>query len=222
MALALFAAWAGLAAWVGPPGARPASAATLTGVRGAGFLAVPTGDRGPRGEFTVGLRWLAPDLYTYLRYQATDGLELGLYSRGGGTGGFGGLAVARLLEEQPGRPGLAAGVDWPHAFAVAASSVGSPFTRVHGGVRYLISPEGAAAEPRARAFVGVNHVLNPVTAREPGGPVVPTVTVGVEFDGSYLDAGVTLQLGPRVQVDLNVRDRGPLTVAAGISISTQL
>lgn len=223
MTSALLATLAGLAALLGSPGARPASASTLTGLRGAGFLAVPSGDGGPPGEFTIGLRWLAPsDTYTYVRYQATERLELGLNSKSGGVGGFGVLAVARLLQEGDGRPGLAAGVDWPHVFAVAASSAGSPFTRAHAGVRYLVDPGDGQGGPRARVFWGFNHVLNPVTAREPGRLGVPIATVGLEFDGSYLNAGVTLQVGPMVQVDLNVRDRGPLSFGAGISIRTQL
>lgn len=209
-----------LAALVGAVAGEPAGAATLKGLRGGGFLGVPSGDSGPAGEFTVGLHATLADgaTYTYVRYQVSDRVEVGLTSTNFGAGGFGVLAAFRVIDEGVRLPAVVLGIEERDVYAVAARAMGSPFTRLHVGVRAPLAGTGYGPP---LVFFGINRVLNPVTVRQPGSPGLPITTGALEFDGRYLNGGLTFQLGPSVQLDLAVQDRGWLAVAAGINISTE-
>lgn len=196
-----------------------ARAETLAGSRSTGMVNVPTADTGPAGQFTAGLNAAAGEsIQSFVRYQLTDDLELGLTLASGLPGGrgqggpLGLLARYRILKERGPTPALAIGVEGEHGYLVASHRLPGPLLRLHVGVR--------SGDQGLRAFAGLNAMLNPVTVSRPGEIPRPVVTVGVDYDGSVLGAGTTLQWGPRVAVTLGVRDRGALQVVAGFSISS--
>lgn len=196
-----------------------AKAETLAGSRSTGMVNVPTADTGPAGQFTAGLNAAAGEaLHSFVRYQLTDDLELGLtlasgLPDGGGRGApLGLLARYRILKERGPTPAVAIGVEGDRGYAVASHRLPGPLLRLHVGVR--------SGDQGLRAFAGLNAMLNPVTVSRPGGIPRPVVTVGIDYDGSVLGAGATLQWGPRLAVTLGVRDRGALQVVAGFSFSS--
>lgn len=211
-----------LAAALALVGGACAEAATLKGLRGSGLRGVPTGEGGPAGEFTVGLHTDVGDgaTYTYVRYQLTDRVEVGLTSTNFGTVGFGLLATMRLVDEQGRLPAVAVGVEEKDVYAVAARALDSPFTRLHVGLRAPRAEDNSGYGPPL-LFFGVTRVINPVSVRQPDSLGWPITTVGLEFDGRYLGGGLTLQLGPAIQLDLAVQDRGRLAFAVGVNVSTE-
>lgn len=196
----------------------PAAASTLWGLRGAGVLHNPTGDGGMPGEFTLGVHAAGGNTYSYVRYQLTANLELGVATVDGGTLGVGPLLLVRLRPESGALPGLSVGLQYREAFVVVSRAVGDPWSRVHLGLRAgLWGPDARPVRP----LVGISRVLNPVAVRRPGQLALPIVTVGAEFDGEQLNAALTAQVGRYVQVDLGVQGRGGLRLAGGVSVSRQ-
>lgn len=193
--------------------ALPARADTLAGSRSTALGNVPTADTGPAGQFTAGLHVAVGDrLASFVRYQLTDDLELGLTLVSGPTGPSGPLGLLarlRLLKEQGPVPSLAMGIEGETGYVVASHRLPGPLLRLHAGVR---------GGNRLLAFAGVDAVLNPVTVSRPGSLPRPVVAAGVDYDGQSLGGGLTFQFGPNFAVGLGVRDRGALQVVAGVSI----
>lgn len=199
--------------------AQPALADSLRGSRALGTVGIPTADSGPRGEFTAGLHLAGGGpVYSYLRYQLTGDLELGAVVSAFGpadpsqTHGVGLLAHYQFLEEDSVFPALAVGIEGLDGYVVASRHLEGP--------RILRAHLGARTGQHAGLFAGLSAILNPVTVRRPGAFPVPVVSVGLDYDGVTLNAGTTLAWGSAVQFDLGVMDKGGLTVAAGLNIST--
>ncbi|MBE3599434.1 MAG: hypothetical protein IMX02_11835 [Limnochordaceae bacterium] len=211
LALAVAVAWL-------PAAAQGVRATSLRGSRGAGVVNIPTADGGVARQFTAGLHVAGGSpVYSYLRYQLTDELELGgVVSPADQVGApdtsrVGLLAHYRFLKEQGALPAMAVGIEGLSGYVVASHSLPGP--------RYLRAHLGGRVGERAGLFAGVSAVVNPVTVRRPGALATPVVTLGMDFDGATLNAGATLQWGPGVQVDVGVMDRGYLALATGINIS---
>ena len=212
----LLAAWVAATLWVAASG--PAGAATVWGLRGSGVLFNPPGDAGPPGEFTLGFQAFRGQRFTFARYQLTPAVELGLVMEDGGQAGVGPLVSVRLWPDRGAMPAVSVGWQYQQAFVVASRAVGDPWTRAHLGLK-VPAKEGGLGAPRV--FAGIGRVLNPVAARGPGGLTVPILSAGVEFDGEYLNAALSAQLGRSWRVDIGVQDRGSLALAGGISIVRQ-
>ena len=216
--LVLLLAWAVAAAGaVAGPAAWPARASTAFGLRGSAVLRNPSGELGPPGQLTLGFFGFDGQLVTYLRYQFGPSVELGLASAYGARPGLGPLAVVRWQNEGPGRPALAAGVQYREGFVVAARSLEDGWTRAYGGLRLELAGNGSSVRP----FAGLQRVLNPVVVRRPGQSPPPIVTAGVELDGQHLAVAVTLQVGSGLQLDLGLQSREWLQLGGGLSVSRQ-
>ena len=198
-----------------PWGPQAARAETLAGSRTTAMVNVPTADTGPAGQFTAGLNVVTGEqLFSFLRYQLTDALELGLTLASDASTGetpLGLLARWRLLEEDGPVPAVAVGIEGERGYLVASHRLPGPLLRVHAGVR-------SGGRERLSAFAGLDAVLNPVTVTRPRGLPRPVMAVGIDYDGTSLGGGVNFQFGPNLALGIGVRDRGSLDVVAGISI----
>jgi len=198
-----------------PWGAQVTRAETLAGSRTTAMVNVPTADTGPAGQFTAGLNVMTGErIFSFLRYQLTDALELGLTLASDAStdeAPLGLLARFRLLEEEGPVPAVAVGIEGDEGYLVASHRLPGPLLRVHAGIR-------SGGQERLSAFAGLDALLNPVTVRRPGSLPRPVVAVGIDYDGTSLGGGVNFQFGPNFTVGIGVRDRGALDVVAGIII----
>ncbi len=135
--------------------------------------------------------------YSYYRGQSIVDLTAGLYPgfkvgiRQEFNGSFFATAKVAVLTEDAKRPGLALGGELStagqHVYAVFSKQLGRPDLRGHAGLgtgRY------------SRGMAGVTLLLNPVMVKSKQGLAFPATTLGAEYDGAGINAGLALQFSP--------------------------
>lgn len=189
---------------------QPAFAATSQSGK-SGLLLAPSADTLGQGSFVVGYGRLGLTDCVYISAGIIPNLEVGLGSKGiGGGAALYPMLKFRLLGEAVDLPAVALGLEGQGLYVAASKRLMASGPRAHLGF---------GTGMFNGIFVGVDHVLNPVTISSGSGFQPPITTVMGEYVGGAFNIGARFDFTKGLSFSIGLLDTSRLS--AGVSFTTK-
>lgn len=176
-----------------------------------GLLLAPSADTLGEGSLSIGYSRLGLSDCVYIGAGIMPGLEAGLGSRGfGGGASVYPMLKLRLVGEAVDLPAVAVGIEGQALYVAASKRLMASGPRAHLGF---------GTGRFNGIFVGVDHVLNPVTISTGTGFQAPITTVIGEYVGGEFNIGARFDFAKGLSVSIGLLDTTHLS--AGVSFTTK-
>ncbi len=176
-----------------------------------GLLLAPSADTLGQGSFAIGYSRLGIRDCVYIGAGIMPNLEVGLGSRGFKDGAtVYPMLKLRLLGEAADMPAVAIGLEGQALYVAASKRLMSSGPRAHVGF---------GTGRLNGIFIGVDHVLNPVTISGGTGFQAPITTVMGEYVGGSFNIGARFEFSKGLSFSIGLLDTNYLS--AGVSLTTK-
>lgn len=176
-----------------------------------GLILAPSADTLGQGSFVIGYTRLGLSDCVYMGAGIIPNLEIGLGSKGfkGGATVYP-MAKLRLLGEARDVPAVSIGLEGQALYVAASKRLTTSGPRAHVGF---------GTGRFNGIFVGVDHVLNPVTISSGAGPKAPITTLIGEYVGGEFNIGARFDFTKGLSLSVGLLDTSHLS--AGISFTAK-
>lgn len=176
-----------------------------------GLLMAPSADTLGQGSFVIGYSRLGLTDCVYVGAGIIPNLEVGLGSKGFRDGAtVYPMLKLRLLGEAQDVPAVAVGLEGQALYVAASKRLMSSGPRAHVGF---------GTGRFNGIFVGVDHILNPVTISSGTGFQAPITTVMGEYVGGKFNIGARFDFSKGLSFSIGLLDTSH--VSAGVSFTTK-
>lgn len=176
-----------------------------------GLLLAPSADTLGQGSFVIGYSRLGLTDCVYICAGVIPNLEVGLGSKGFREGAtIYPILKFRLLGEAVDLPAVAVGLEGQALYVAASKRLMSSGPRAHLGF---------GTGRLNGIFVGVDHVLNPVTISSGSGFQAPITTAIGEYVGGAFNIGARFDFPKGLSFSIGLLDTSRLS--AGVSFTTK-
>ncbi|HOB88578.1 MAG: YjbH domain-containing protein [Bacillota bacterium] len=176
----------------------------------SGLLLAPSADTLGQGSLAIGYSRLGLTDCVYINAGVIPNLEVGLGSRGFGFGAeVYPMLKFRLMGETADLPAVAVGLEGQALYLAASKRLLSSGPRAHLGF---------GTGKFSGVFIGLDHVLNPVTISSGSGIPVPVTTLMGEYVGGSFNIGARFEFPKGLSFSIGLLDTSRLS--AGVSFTT--
>lgn len=177
----------------------------------SGLLLAPSADTLGQGSFAIGYSRLGLTDCVYISAGVIPNLEVGLGSRGFSDGAtIYSMLKFRLMGEAVDLPAVAVGLEGQALYVAASKRLMASGPRAHLGF---------GTGRFNGIFVGVDHILNPVTISSGSGFQAPLTTVMGEYVGGAFNIGARFDFPKGLSFSIGLLDTSRLS--AGVSFTTK-
>ncbi|NLB74356.1 MAG: YjbH domain-containing protein [Firmicutes bacterium] len=177
----------------------------------SGLLLAPSADTLGQGSFAIGYSRLGLTDCVYISAGVIPNLEVGLGSRGFSDGAtIYPMLKFRLMGEAVDLPAVAVGLEGQALYVAASKRLMASGPRAHLGF---------GTGRFNGIFVGVDHILNPVTISSGSGFQAPLTTVMGEYVGGAFNIGARFDFPKGLSFSIGLLDTSRLS--AGVSFTTK-
>jgi hypothetical protein len=177
----------------------------------SGLLLAPSADTLGQGSFAIGYSRLGLTDCVYISAGVIHNLEVGLGSRGFSDGAtIYPMLKFRLMGEAVDLPAVAVGLEGQALYVAASKRLMASGPRAHLGF---------GTGRFNGIFVGVDHILNPVTISSGSGFQAPLTTVMGEYVGGAFNIGARFDFPKGLSFSIGLLDTSRLS--AGVSFTTK-